>query len=82
MEKAPRRGLVGCVWAAYFRRMPDLGNPRDRWLPFILFCGCAAFLVLAFLNRDNMETLWLFVGTAMFAFLAGGLFMMWTRREP
>lgn len=63
--------------------MFDLGNPRDRVLPFLLFCVAGGFLVLAFVNRDAMSPLWLFIGTAIFAFGAGAMFMMFTdRRGP
>lgn len=62
--------------------MPDLGNPKDRWLPFLLFCGCLGFVVYIFVSRDQADAGLLIAGAAMFAFFAGALFMMWTRREP
>lgn len=62
-------------------KMPDFDNPKDRWLPFLLFCACVAFLIGFFLNRDTMSPLWLFVGTVIMAFFAGGLFMWFTNRE-
>lgn len=62
--------------------MLNLGNPRDRVLPFILFCGCLAFGAFFFFELVKSAALPVVGGLALMAFFAGGLFMWWSRREP
>jgi hypothetical protein len=61
--------------------MPDLGNPKDRWLPFIVGCCLLALMVYVFFRRDEANSALLMVGTGFMAFIAGALFMLAFHRE-
>jgi hypothetical protein len=58
--------------------MLDLGNPKDRVLPFLLFCACVGLGAYLFVM---MGPTWAGTGVAIAAFFAGGLFMMWADRR-
>lgn len=60
--------------------MLKLSDPRDRKLPFIMFCVMLGFVAYFLTQRDQMDALALFVGCTVCAFFAGGLFMMWSHR--
>lgn len=62
--------------------MPDLGNPRDRVLPFLIGCGLLVLLLFVYFRRDDADSSLLMIGTGVVAFIAGALFMMAARREP
>jgi hypothetical protein len=64
--------------------MPDLGNPRDRLLPFIMFLVAAGFGAYFFFGLVTAAASpWVAGALSMFAFLAGAMFMMFTdRRGP
>lgn len=64
--------------------MLDLGNPRDRVLPFIMFVVAVGFAAYFFINLDVPEgPKWVAFAAAMFAFFGGCMFMMFTdKRGP
>lgn len=66
------------------RRMkfPDLDNPKDRWLPFMLFCGISAFGIYFFIELVRAAPVPIVGGLALCAFFAGGLFFWFTHRNP
>ena len=61
--------------------MLDLGNPRDRVLPFLIGCGLLGLLVFVYVRRGDTDSSLLMIGTGVIAFIAGALFMMVARPE-
>jgi len=56
-------------------------HPQDTKLPMVGFFVMAGFLAYIGLNLAKAEPPLLYGGTALFAFLAGGCFVLWLGRD-
>lgn len=54
-------------------------HPEDTKLPLVMLALLIAALAYVFIHRDDVDALWLFVGTVVFAAPAGGMLVLWLR---
>lgn len=54
-------------------------SPEGAKLPFVMFGLMAGFVVYFVVNRSSGTPFGEIAGASLFAFVAGGMFAMWTR---